>query len=89
MNPVTMDSSSKGKLACVHTAYGQCEASVMKSHLEAEGIPVLLKYDSASQVFGITVDGLGKVRLMVPERLAEEARDILRAGTEEQGAERS
>jgi hypothetical protein len=89
VNPVTMDSSSKGKLACVHTSYGQCEASVMKSHLEAEGIPVLLKYDSASQVFGITVDGLGKVHLMVPEGLAEEARDILRAGTEEQGAERS
>lgn len=84
-----MDSSSKGELACVHTAYGQCEASVMKSHLEAEGIPVLLKYDSASQVFGITVDGLGKVRLMVPEEMAEEAMEILKPGGEEPDVERS
>ncbi len=65
------------KLVKVHTAYGHLEASVMKSHLEAEGIPSLLKYESASQVFGITVDGLGKVHVMVPEEFAEEAKEIL------------
>jgi hypothetical protein len=45
--------------------------------LEAAGIPVLLKYESAGLVFGITVDGLGKVEIMVPEALAEEAEYLL------------
>lgn len=71
------DASNKGKLARVYTAQGHLEANVMKSHLEAEGIPVLLKYESASFVYGITVDGLGKVHLWVPEELAEEAREVL------------
>ncbi|MBI2958331.1 MAG: DUF2007 domain-containing protein [Chloroflexi bacterium] len=66
------------RLALVHTAYGQLEADVLKSHLEAEGIPVLLKYESASRVFGIMVDGLGKVHLWVPEDLADEAREVLK-----------
>jgi hypothetical protein len=53
------------------------KAQVMKSHLESEGIPVLLKYESAGLVYGITVDGLGQTKVMVPENLAQEAREIL------------
>ena len=61
----------------VHIAQGELEASVIKSHLECEGIPVLLEYESAGRVFGLTVDGLGEVRVFVPERLAERARQII------------
>ena len=56
---------------------GELAAKVMKSHLESEGIPVLLEYDSASIVYGITVNGLGQVRVLVPQELAEEARRII------------
>jgi len=53
------------------------EAQVIKGRLESEGIPVLLSYESAGLVYGITVDGLGEVKIMVPKRLAEEAKEIL------------
>lgn len=55
----------------------QIEAHVIKGRLESEGIPVLLSYESAGLVYGLTVDGLGEVRVMVPKQLAEEAREIL------------
>ena len=41
------------------------------------GIPVLLRYEAAGRIFGITLDGLGKVRVMVPRRLLAEARQVL------------
>jgi len=58
----------------------QLEAHVIKGRLESEGIPVLLSYESVGPVFGITVDGMGEVRVMVPEALEREARLILAAG---------
>ena len=58
------------------------EAQIMKGRLESEGIPVLLSYESAGLVYGLTVDGLGEVKIMVPERLAEEAKEILRISEE-------
>jgi hypothetical protein len=63
------------KLEKVHTAHGQLQAHVVKGKLESEGIPVLLQYES--QVFAVTVDGLGEVRIMVPEDLADKAREII------------
>jgi len=59
-------------------------AGLIKSRLESEGIPAILQYESAGLIFGLTVDGLGEARVMVPEHLAEEARQILQTpGTEE------
>jgi len=55
----------------------QLEAQIIKGRLESEGIPVLLSYESAGVVYGITVDGIGEVRIMVPESLEAEARAIL------------
>jgi hypothetical protein len=52
-------------------------ADLYKSKLEAAGIPVLLRYESAGMVFGITVDGLGEVRVMVPAEFAAEAESLL------------
>ena len=56
---------------------GDLQASVIKSHLESEGIPVFLEYESAGKVIGLTIDGLGEVRILVPKKLAEEARRII------------
>jgi len=61
----------------IHIAQGELEANIIKSHLESEGIPVLLQYESVSRVYGLTVDGLAEVRLLVPQELAEEARHII------------
>jgi hypothetical protein len=64
-------------LTTVYTASGQLEAHVIKTKLESAGIPALLDYESAGVVLGLTVDGLGEVRVMVPEALAQEAEELL------------
>jgi hypothetical protein len=56
---------------------GSMEAEIIKSKLESYQIPVLLQYEAAGRIFGITMDGLGKVKVMVPEFFLEEARKIL------------
>ena len=68
--------TTEEQLVTVYVAR-QMEAQIIKGRLESEGIPVLLSYESAGLVYGITVDGLGEVKVMVPKRLAEEAREIL------------
>ena len=68
--------STEEQLVTVYVAR-QMEAQIIKGRLESEGIPVLLSYESAGLVYGITVDGLGEVKVTVPKRLAEEAREIL------------
>jgi hypothetical protein len=65
------------ELVCVHSCQGWDLAQIYKSKLEAMGIPVLLKYDSASLVFGITVDSLGQVRVMVPQAYASAAEAMI------------
>jgi len=70
-NPETSD------LVEVCTEQGHLRANVIKSKLEAAGIPAILSYDSASLIFGLTVNGIGKVRVMVRQEHAEEARKLL------------
>lgn len=59
------------------TIEGGIEAEIVKSKLESFGIPVLLRYEAAGRIFGITLDGLGKVRIMVPRPLLAQARQVL------------
>jgi hypothetical protein len=69
---------SEPELVCVRTCQGLLLGELYKSKLEAMDIPVLLKYDAAGPVYGITVDGLGEVRVMVPSDFADEARLLLK-----------
>ena len=64
-------------LETVYIASGQWEAQVVKSRLETADIPALLSYESVGPVVGLTVDGLGEVKVMVPRSLAAQARAIL------------
>jgi len=64
-------------LTTVRVAQGLLQAEVYKSKLESAGIPVLLEYESVGPALGITVDGLGEVRVMVHDELAAEARTLL------------
>jgi len=50
---------------------------VIQGRLESEGIPAILSYESAGLVYGLTVDGLGEVKILVPNHLAKEAKEIL------------
>jgi len=67
----------KQDLTVVHVEQGLTRAQLVKGYLEEHGIPVLLKYESVGPVIGLTVDGLGAVRLLVPTRLARWARRLL------------
>ena len=69
--------SDRSNFVVICTVQGELAADVIKTHLESEGIPVLLEYDSASRVFAITVDGLGGIKVLVPRELAEEAKHII------------
>ena len=61
----------------IETVYGQVKADILKAHLESEGIPVFLQYESVSRVYGISVDGLGKIQIKVPAECVEDAKHVL------------
>ena len=61
----------------VEVVYGEMKANILKAHLESEGIPVLLKYESLGRVTPLIIDGLGEVKIKVPAEFAEEAKKIL------------
>ena len=82
--------AERSGLTTVRVAQGLLQAEVYKSKLESAGIPVLLEYESVGPALGITVDGLGEVRVMVHDELAAEARTLLEEvveGGEEEGEE--
>jgi len=66
-------------MTTVYRTAGLLQAEVIKGRLESAGIPAMLDYESAGRVFGITVDGLGEVRVLVPDEHAEDARELLAA----------
>ncbi len=53
------------------------EAQIIRARLEDYGIPVALSYESAGIVYGLTIDGLGEVRVLVPESYQEQALAVL------------
>jgi hypothetical protein len=65
------------ELVQVYAASGEATASLIKGKLEQAGIPVLLRYESLGSVVGVLADGLGEVRVMVPKRFEELARQML------------
>ncbi len=66
------------ELVVVYASQGPLAAEVAKSKLESQSIPVLLRYQSIGRVLGLTVDGLGRVDVLVPKAHEANARDILR-----------
>lgn len=64
-------------LTVVYVTQGLLKAQVIKAKLEDSGIPVLLDYESVGPVIGVTVDGLGEVRVLVPTQHADEARALI------------
>jgi hypothetical protein len=61
----------------ISTTSGVITARIIEGRLEAEGIPVRLQYEPIGEIYAITVDGLGEVRILVPEQWAGHARRVL------------
>jgi len=62
---------------CVHTAAGEFEAQQVKAFLKANGIPCTIEGEALRNTHGLTVDGLGAARIVVPNALADTARELL------------
>lgn len=71
-------SNKNEKLIEVFKAHGEMEAQVIKSKLECNGIPALLKSTAAPSVHAFVVDGLGEYHVMVPESMFNDAMDVLK-----------
>lgn len=70
--------SQSNKLVAVYVARGETEAQIIKGLLESNGISCLLKPSSSPSVYVFTVDGMGEVKVMVWEKDAAEARELIR-----------
>ena len=62
---------------CVFVANGRLQAQQVQSFLEAEGIPTTYRAESLSWTHGLTIDGLGRVEVLVEEADADRARELL------------
>ena len=63
----------------VFVANGQLEADMVRLMLEASGVQVITRRESAGAVYGLTVGSLGEVHLVVPESQFEEATRLIDA----------
>ena len=61
----------------VFTADGEIHAQQIRSFLEANDIPCVFRGDALRNVYGLTIDGLGKVDIYVTDEHAERARQLL------------
>jgi hypothetical protein len=78
-----MDDDKKGKpdqesnLKEVAKVWGPVEAEVIKSFLESQGIPCLLRGLVVQSVHPFSADGLGEIRIMVREEDFSTAEKLL------------
>ncbi len=64
------------KLVEVYTTYGELQAQVIRSKLEAAGIRSIFQ-NEALGTLGFTMDGLGQFKILVAEQDEQAAREIL------------
>ena len=68
---------SNEKMVEVYKAHSELEAQVIRGLLESYRIPCFLKSHAAPSVHQFTVDGMGWVKVMVLESLADKARELI------------
>jgi hypothetical protein len=69
---------SNDDLVAVYETQGLTRAEIIKAKLESAGIPALLKYESVGPVLAVTVDGLGRVLVLVHQAHEQTARELLK-----------
>ena len=73
-------SAQPAPLVVVYIARTPLLGEVVKAKLESCGIRAALQYESAGRVLGLTIDGWGETRVIVPAEQADEAREVLASG---------
>jgi len=64
-------------LVVVSTVQGPLEEGQIRSFLEANGIPTVIRGEAVGRTYGITIDGLGARQILVPAEFEATARDLL------------
>jgi len=65
--------SERPRVRLLLTTWNDTEAALVAQLLEQEGIPCQVVSDVPHTLFPLTVDGLGEVRVLVPEVSYDEA----------------
>jgi hypothetical protein len=61
----------------VDTTGGQLQAELVRGLLEAQGFQVWLNQAGAAHAFAVSVGSLGRVEVLVPTSVSEQARRVL------------
>ena len=64
------------KLVVVFTTQGAMRAEIIKSKLISAGIPALIRTESQN-ILPMTIDGIGKAEVLVPQDREQEARELI------------
>ena len=62
---------------CVFVANGQMQAHQVRAFLESSGVTSVLRGESLTKTHGLTLNGLGRVEILVTEADEERARALL------------
>jgi predicted dinucleotide-binding enzyme len=75
--PLNSFSGKTAKTVVIHTAQGFIEAEIVQTCLRAHGIESATQGLAAQSVHPFTVDGMGKIKILVMENDEEAAREII------------
>ena len=62
---------------CIHIADGEFAAQQIKAFLAVHDIPCEFLGEALRKTLGLTLNGLGAVKILVPEEYSDRARDLL------------
>jgi hypothetical protein len=62
----------------IDTVSGRAQAEMLKSYLNAQGVPCEVSQEAAGQLEGLTFGPLGSADLLVPSHHARQARELLK-----------
>jgi len=63
--------------SCVFVANGQLQAELVRSCLQGSGIGCILRGEALSKTHGLTLDGLGRVEVLVAQSDEDRARALV------------
>ena len=70
---------------CVaYVSQGPLGAELVKAKLESHGVSAVLRYEAIGRALGITVDGLGKVEVLVGRADLQAAKELLEESDDDQ-----
>ena len=67
-----------------YVSQGPLGAELVKAKLESHGVSAVLRYEAIGRELGITVDGLGRVEVLVPEADLQTAQELLEESDDDQ-----